>query len=456
MDELRILSPCGILGYGYPEESFRKGVSLNPDVIAVDAGSTDSGPFKLGSGKGIVSRRAVKKDLKLMLEAGFKNNIPVIVGSAGGAGAKPHVDYTMEIIEEIVQEESFEFNTAVIDADVSLDTIKSKKESFDLYPLGFAPEINMREVEDSISIVGQMGVEPIIEALKNGANLVVAGRAYDPTVFAAVPIMKGYDPALAYHLGKILECGALCAEPGTTKDCIMGYIGEDYFTIESMNSERKIYKTSVAAHTLYEKDHPYILHGPGIELDLSDCDFKQNENDTVTVKGSKITFKDQYTIKLEGAGIVAYRTIFIAGIRDPLMIKNIDKINIEVEKSVRNYYNEITEPYQIIFRMYGKNAVLGEREPEIDAQPHEIGMIVEVIAETQELASTICSACRSTMLHYGYEGRKSTAGNLAFPYSPSDIECGEVYKFSIYHLINVDDPLELFPIRHFKLGGCDE
>ena len=30
MKELRILSPCGILGYGYPKESFENGLKKNP------------------------------------------------------------------------------------------------------------------------------------------------------------------------------------------------------------------------------------------------------------------------------------------------------------------------------------------------------------------------------------------------------------------------------------------
>ena len=62
MKELKILSPCGILGYGFPEESFNNGVKQNPDLIAVDAGSTDAGPHKLGAGVGILSKRAVKNE----------------------------------------------------------------------------------------------------------------------------------------------------------------------------------------------------------------------------------------------------------------------------------------------------------------------------------------------------------------------------------------------------------
>ena len=55
-----------------------------------------------------------------------------------------------------------------------------------------------------------------------------------------------------------------------------------------------------------------------------------------------------------------------------------------------------------------------------------------------------CSVARSTLLHYGYPGRIATAGNLAFPFSPSDIKVGETYVFSVYALLRTEDPLTLF------------
>lgn len=79
--------------------------------------------------------------------------------------------------------------------------------------------------------------------------------------------------------------------------------------------------------------------------------------------------------------------------------------------------------------------------------PHEVGIVFEVLAKTQELANTVCGSLRSSLLHYGYEGRKSTAGNLAFPFAPSDIPFGAVYEFSVYHLMEVSDGCELFPIE---------
>lgn len=89
----------------------------------------------------------------------------------------------------------------------------------------------------------------------------------------------------------------------------------------------------------------------------------------------------------------------------------------------------------------------GEAEPLAGERGHEVGVLFEVIADTQELANVICSTLRSTFLHYGYPGRKATAGNLAFPFAPSDIPFGPVYEFSVYHLMEITEAEmdELFP-----------
>lgn len=50
-----------------------------------------------------------------------------------------------------------------------------------------------------------------------------------------------------------------------------------------------------------------------------------------------------------------------------------------------------------------------------------------------------------------YPGRVSTAGNLAFPYSPSDQKAGAVYAFSLYHLLKVADPISPFPFEMSNL-----
>jgi hypothetical protein len=103
--------------------------------------------------------------------------------------------------------------------------------------------------------------------------------------------------------------------------------------------------------------------------------------------------------------------------------------------------------YKLGFRYYGRDAVLGPLEPERNNVPHEVGAMVETIGRTQEIADHVLSLARSSLLHCPFPGRKTTAGNLAFPASPSDISAGPVYEFSVYHLMDVDDQLELFPME---------
>lgn len=439
-NEIKILSPSGMLGYGFPEESFLRGMKEEPHGIVVDAGSTDAGPHKLGAGVSIVSRRAAKKDLTIILENGIPKKIPIIIGSAGGAGAQVHVDWTMDIIEEVLEEMGLRAKIAIVWADIPNDLVIEANQQGRIKPLSpNIPSLDEEVILETNGIVAQMGHEPILEALQNKADIIVCGRAYDPSPFAAIGIFHGKDPGLSYHLGKILECGALCAEPGTTKDSILGIIGETSFKVKSLNPKRSCTSISVAAHTFYEKEHPYILHGPGFTLNLEQCEFKELADGVVEVSNSKYIPAEHHFIKLEGARKVAYRTFVLAGIRDPILLENVEDIEKRVKQQVSDYYDEIpSNDYKVNFYNYGMNAVLGDKEKEV-FRGHEIGVVIEVIAKDQELANSICATARSTFLHFAHEKRKSTAGNLAFPFAPSDIEFGPVYEFSVYHLMEIED-----------------
>jgi hypothetical protein len=446
---IKILSPCGILGYGFPTESFDLGIEMHPDAIIVDAGSTDAGPHKLGANVAIVSKTACKKDLYRLIKGAKKLNIPLIIGSSGGSGAKAHVEWTLNIIDEIIRGNNlFDMKQAVIWADIPKSEILHQMKIGGVEPLGTnVPPLDEETLNQTNGVVAQMGIEPIVKAIKTGAQIIICGRAYDPAIFAAFGIYKGYDPALSYHLGKILECGALCCDPGTTKDCMMGELFPTYFEVFSTNPTRKCSPVSVAAHTFYEKDHPFLLHGPGILQDLSECEFTRITDNKVRISGSKIEDTDPYMIKLEGARLKAYRTFVIAGVRDPILISKIEEIEELVKISVITQYSEIdTDKYKIAFYNYGKDGVMGELETNKSIS-HELGVMLEVISDTQEISSAICASVRSTFMHYGYEGRKSTAGNLAFPFAPSDVEFGPVFEFSVYHLMKVEDPTTLFPIE---------
>jgi hypothetical protein len=451
---IRVLSPTAILGYGFPTSSFEAGLALNPDVIAVDAGSSDPGPHYLGAGVSFTDRAAVKRDLRHMLIAGRARNIPVLVGSAGGAGARPHLDWTVEIIREIAREEGLSGRLAVIPSDMEKGALTAALALGDLVALAPGGPATPADIDDSTYIVAQIGEEPLIAALQAGADVVVAGRCYDPSVFAAVPILRGYHRGLALHMGKILECAAIASLPGSGSDCMMGTLDETGFVLETLNPARICTVTSVAAHTLYEKSDPYHLPGPGGELNLTATGFEQIDPSRVRVTGTVFEPSDGYFVKLEAARIVGYRTVSIAGVRAPDFIAQLDSILDGVRARVFDNFPDMQSGNAtLIFRVYGRDGVMGALEPERDHLPHELGLVIEAVADTQDRANTICSFARSTMLHFGYPGRVSTAGNLAFPYSPSDFKAGAVYGFSLYHLVRVSDPVAPFP---FHLSNLED
>src|SRR5512136_2400587 len=231
-----------------------------------------------------------------------------------------------------------------------------------------------------------MGVEPIQKALAAGAQVVLAGRCYDPAVFAALPISLGFDPGLALHMGKILECAAIAATPGSGADCAFGTLKKDSFILESLNPARRFTKESTAAHTLYEKSDPYHLPGPGGELDLTGCSFTELPGGKVEVRGSRHVETERYWVKLEGVRRVGFRTIAVAGTRDPIMIREISSILQGVESQVRHILKSESVGGRIHFHVYGKDGVMGPLEPERTIRSHELGIVIEAVGATQENA----------------------------------------------------------------------
>lgn len=444
MKEYRILSPTAILGYGFPEASFLRGMEQEPHLIAVDAGSTDPGPYYLGSGKPFTDRVGVKSDLRAMLTHGVRRGIPVVIGTAGGSGARSHVEWCREIVEEIAREEALSFTMGIVYADVDPETVVQAIRNGRVTPLDGIPALTEEAVRACPRIVAQMGVEPIMRMRRAGCDVILAGRAYDPACFAALPIMEGYDPALATHLGKILECAAIAADPGSGSDSVLGILREDSFVLRALSPERRFTAQSTAAHTLYEKSDPCHLPGPGGSLDLSRVTFTEVGSGEVEVRGTRFVPTHPYAVKLEGAAPVGYRTISIAGSHDPVMIGSIDTVAAQVKARVDELLRREAVQGRVFFHIYGKDGVMGHLEQTRGAAPHELGIVMEVLAPTQAEANTICSITRSTFLHYGYAGRISTAGNLAFPFSPSDIPMGAAYEFSIYHLMEVADADTMF------------
>ncbi len=445
MKPIRIMAASGLLGYGFTEEAFYNGLTLGLDLIACDAGSADPGPYYLGSGTAFVSRLAAKRDLGLMVKGGIQENVPVFIGSAGGSGSNAQVDWTLSILKEICEEQNITPRVAVLRSEIDRETLKSKIDNNKTSPLGPIAPLTSKDADISHRVVAMIGAEPFQEALKAGAQIVIAGRSSDAAIYASVPLNLGADPGLAWHMGKIIECGAQVIEPREGQDCVIGTIYHDHFTIEPGHPDRRCTRTRVAAHTLYENPSPYRLKEPNGILNTKAAVFEQINERAVRVSGSRWEPSETYTVKLEGVKELGYRTIFLAGIRDPILVATIDNFIQSCRERISRDVSALginKEDYTLGIKVYGHNAVMGSNEPITNSQAHELAVLVDVIAPTEDISRAVCAKARYSLLHTDFPGRMCISGNLAIPFSPSDLSAGNVYEFHIWHVMECDHPME--------------
>lgn len=68
-----------------------------------------------------------------------------------------------------------------------------------------------------------------------------------------------------------------------------------------------------------------------------------------------------------------------------------------------------------------------------------------------ETAKTVCGVAKQNLIHFPYLVRLTTGRNLAFLFIPPEILFGDAYEPNMYHLMEVDNPLALFPVELYTI-----
>jgi hypothetical protein len=447
--EYRMVSTSGILGYGYPAAALDAAMERGVDMIGCDGGSSDPGPYYLGSGKPFVSLRAMKRDLRLMVIAAIRHRVPMVIGTAGGAGGEPHLQLVAQMVRDIAKEEGLSFKMALIHSEQDKATMLRHVQDGRTRPLGRMGPLDTGTVERAERIVGLCGPEPYMKALDEGAQIILGGRSSDPAPFAAGAMSAQLPPAQAWYAGKMLECGALPAWP-KGPDCLHVVVREDGVVCEPMG-DRACTPLSVATMGLHENSSPIRHVEPGGVLDTSDCRFDQISSKATRISGMRWIPAEDYSIKIEAAERIGHRAISVCGTRDPVLIGKVDHFLELVQKLVRGKAADLDiqpDDYRLTIHTYGRNGVMSSREPVTDATPHELGFIIDVVARDPDIAQATIALSRTSMLHSDFPGRLCKEGNMAIPFSPSDFMAGEVFRFTMNHVVLPTDPCALFPIEH--------
>ena len=455
MKSMNIMAASSQLGAGFSEESFKKGLEWGPDLIGCDSGSTDSGAYYLGSGKSHFPYDAIKRDLRLILLGAKRNRIPAIIGSAGTGGAKEHLNRIVSIAKEIAREENLHFRLGKINSDIDKAYLKERMGADEVAPLPNAPELNTKLIDECTNIVGLAGAEPYIDCLENGCDLIIAGRSSDTSIFASLPLKSGLPPAPVWHAAKILECGAACVAQRQYPDCMFATIDEKGFSLEPPNPEYRCTPISVASHMLYENPSAFRLVEPSGVLDTGKATYEAINSRAVRVEGSNFIPASKYSIKLEGARLAGYHSIIVGGVRDPIILKQLDSWLDGMEQRVRKrfasvYGPEIEDRYRLVFRVYGKNGVMGEMEPE-ETTGHEVGVVIEFVADDEELVRTLAAMAAHICVHFPVPEWSGLISGLAYPHSPAATFKGPIYEFVLNHVVYPSSHNDIFSTEFFNI-----
>jgi hypothetical protein len=358
------------------------------------------------------------------------------------------VDQALAIALEVAREQGGALRIAVIYSEQSARDLKARNAAGMVTPLAPAGPLSDESLDACNHIVALLGAEPYMAALTAGADIVLGGRTTDTAVLAAVPLMRGADVAAAWHAAKIAECGGLCSVNPTSPGVMMS-IDRNGFTIEPLSPQNRCTPETVSAHMLYENSDPFRLAEPGGVLDVTEAEYSAIDDRRVRVTGSRWETKP-YTMKLEGAGGGPFQTIMLVGIEDPAVLEDVDSFVARMERGLRDRITRTlgaeAGSIDLSLRPYGWNAVSGRAVAAGAAPPREIGLMFVATAPTQTMATEAARVCNPLFFHFpAYEGRELPS--YAFPFSPAEVERGQVFEFHLNHVVHTISPFELARTR---------
>ena len=249
-----------------------------------------------------------------------------------------------------------------------------------------------------ISAEVYLGAEPIVEALKAGAQVVVTGRVADPSIFVAPMIHEfGWDPldhrllGQGSGIGHLMECGAQVtggyfSDPGFKDVPEPWNLG---FPIAEVEPDGSATLTKVAGtggvvnlmtvkeQLLYEVHDPANYITPDVVVDFTDVRLEQVAPDRVRVTGIRGKPRTS-TLKVSigcAEGFIGEDMFFYAG---PGALRRAQLAKRILEERFRIVALE-AEELRIDF--VGMNAIHGAATPADWPEPYEIA--VRVAARTR-------------------------------------------------------------------------
>lgn len=378
MEKIRIGTGAG---YG--------GDRIEPAVRLVEKGNLDYLIFECLAERTIANAQQIKMEdpdkgyngfleerMNAVLKKSFENGIKIVTNMGA---ANPEI--ALNVVKNIAKEQKLDgIKIAAVYGD---DITENIEEYMDFELMNSDKKLNKLK-GNIISANAYLGIEGILKALNDGADVIITGRVADPSLFLA-PMVYEFDWELDNYnllgqgtmIGHLLECagqvtGGYFANPGykdVSEPWDLGFpIGEVKANGEAVitkvkDSGGKVTKATCSEQLLYEIHDPSTYITPDCVADFTNVKFSKIDEDKIKVTGGKgkekpknlkvsIGYQDCYI----GEGEISYggsNSLEKSKLAKKIVEKRLEKRNIEYQEIRYDhigfnslYKNKISDNYK--------------------------------------------------------------------------------------------------------------
>ena len=325
-----------------------------------------------------------------------------LVTNSGGINPEGAVDKVLSVAKQMGMTELKVGMVTGDDIHPRLDELRTKGVAFKHLDTGEPFD----KIKDRVLFAcAYIGAEPIVKALRQGADVVVTGRVNDAAMFLAPMIyefgwnMDDYDRiAAGTLLGHLLECSAQATGGNWSGDWWnipmmerMGYpiaeVSEDGSAIitKAPGTGGRVSFDTVKEQLLYEVHDPRRYMSPDVIADFTSATFEDVGKDRVSVRGTRgqpppptlksiIGYQDGFM----GQGVMGYTwpdALLKAKKADQIIRKQLAMVGVAAE--------------EIYTEFIGWNAIHGPTVPEPGDDQPEVYMRIAIRTATREEAERL-------------------------------------------------------------------
>ena len=420
-------------------------MQAEPDYYCWNSGSSDPDPFLIGIDSSLSLYDWQKHDLEFALLAARRQNVPLLISTAGDTGTDSRVDLYVECLRHLSQKHNLPSLTlAYFYTEVPKHLLDRYSEQVPVMREQHnGKTISETDFEQTDRVLSIAGAHPYLRALETGADIIIGGRSCQTSMIAAVALHQGFPASTAYSLGYVLGQYQYAAIPG---QALLGAITDD--TVKLCHLVPPEHQNGAWCPVPAPADLTHVQTPDGM-LDVSACDYHRIDDATIEIRNAAFLPPDNpIQIHLEGVGKVGERHVGILSVSDSAGLDHLEGFFDWTLTQIADHFTG--KFYQLTYQVYEQYPLSSASSPSSEPSRARF-LLIEGIAETGQLAEELTIMATRILMTAGSiaKNRPDESPLLTLE---SILAAPPVYRWTIQHTLPLANSHDFFKLHVVTLG----